>query len=278
MLYYFKSVLHASASERSAIQFLHLSQQAGTSSVLVTTDGLAPLFVMSDIPVLAWGVAKSRMVLGDVVVADHPDTLDECGARAGVCFLHDQRTDTLVEYDHRSSRLLVPCIKLGQAVSPYFYYAGQIKAEDSVAVDVPSTNWMWSACIDKWPALDYLDVADGHHELEIARRLCQASICMFTELYSSPQRYLEAMAAGNTLLVVDHGGLPDLVQHGGNAWVSKPENVVDVLGWLIQPEQAVLRMSLRHGAMSTAARMDEASYINQLKRLLRNMQRQQVAA
>ena len=84
------------------------------------------------------------------------------------------------------------------------------------------------------------------------------------------------MAAGNTLLVVDHGRLPDLVQHGKNAWVSKPENYVDVLGWLMQPEQAVLRMSLRHEAVSTAARRNEASYIEQLKIFFRTMHDQQV--
>jgi glycosyltransferase involved in cell wall biosynthesis len=278
MLYYFMSQIRSSAFTRSAIQFLRLVQESGASAILVTADGMATDSIMSNLPVLSRDTAVRRITAGDRIVADDPGfilSLQNCPATG---YLHDRQLDALWEVDHRMKSFLPPRLMLGRAASAPFHYSGQVKSEDTVAVDIPSTDKRWGRCFNQFPALDYLDIGDGSHELEVADRLCRSSLCLIMEPRSSPQTYAEAMAAGTTLLVADHGKLPAVIQHTVNAWVVKPKKLVDAVAWMLQPEQAGLRHSLRHGALATVLRDSESGYQQQIREFIRHAPNRQVAA
>jgi len=278
MLYYFMSQIRASASARSAIQFLRLVQESGTSAILVTADGMAPDSIMSNLPVLDRDAAWRRITAGDVVVADDPTIITSILNCPSSCYLHDCQLDALRIFDRRTKSFLPPCLILGQTAAPSFHYAGQSKNEDTVAVDIPSTDKRWGRCFNQFPALDYLDVGDGRHEIEVADRLCRSSLCLIMEPQCSSQSYVEAMAAGTTLLAADHGKLPSVIKHAVNAWVIKPKKFVDAIAWILRPEQAGLRHSLRHGALATALRSSESNYRHQVREFIRHASDRQVAA
>jgi hypothetical protein len=278
MLYYYMSSNRASSFQRSAIQFLRHFREGGGRSALVTLDGRAPVNIISDTPVIDESAALKRMIPGDVVVVDAEANVHVSGDRPVHVMLHRRDTDALQYYCFKSQKFRPTSIRLGRSAAAHFHYAGQVKHEDVISVDVPPNNVLWSQCFNQRPAMDYVAVGDGVDELEVAQRMCRSNIFLMVDPLVSPQRYVEAMSAGAVPIVVRHRSLPGIVSHGVNAWTVASGRLAKEFDWLLKPEQAVLRMSLRHGALATAVEHDDSRHRTELRDSFREFSKTPVAA
>lgn len=253
-----------------ACQFVELLRQLGARAVVALPGGAAPDWFACSVPVV-----DSEIVLGELAATDwamltwppHYPALKATPARLvnhaqGVTNMEAVFADpdvlVLSCWDHSARYIQThfgrSTVEVGISISDGFFTSGDVAIDNRVAFMPRRGREIVDDCVAAVRDCDFVAI-DGRPEGDVARVLKSAGVYLATSVaedFGLPA--LEAMAAGCVVLSVPVRGGMEYLRSGENCLVAEPDCLPERLAWITRPEQAAVRMRLRHAAVATAYR------------------------
>lgn len=276
MVYYFISERASAVTCSAAYALMGALHRLGVRVVAATVNGAASTATMTSVPVAYREEMLVAIRPGDTAFCcDAGDAEQLLSTPVARVVYHDadqeaeppvqsqNRLDTLATLD--SGRGLP---FTGPLASAHFFYRSEQKFEEVVAHGPFHDEGEARAVYAASPAAEFIEVGH-HHELETAKRLKQASVYIRTPADDALGWHaLSAMAAGCVVLTAPPSvGISHLVPNR-TCWVSEEPGLAQPLAWLMKPEQAALRFSLRHRALAVAHAHNETALTRRVAGLL----------